>query len=104
MFNSSNPDVQFVSMGWTTAIDLKNKLVIHVAINMTKISVDVELVDPDGIPLVWVEGKHVTRVRRMTDMEFEKYVKEYGINAEIEVDMRVWHNKDKDVPKQKEGG
>ena len=98
-FKSDNPDVQFVSMGWTTSIDLKNKLVIHVAINMTKISIDVEVVDPDGLPLVWVEGKHVTRVRRMTDMEFEKYVKEYGLKTEIEVDMRVWHNEDKDVPK-----
>lgn len=87
MFKSSNPDIQVTSMGWTTIIDLPNKLVVHVAINVTKVEVDPTNVDPDGLPLVWVEGKHVTRVRKMTDEEFVDYVKKYGYK--IEVDMRV---------------
>jgi hypothetical protein len=97
MLPSSNKDINIVGMGWTTIVDLQMKLVIHVAINVTKTEIDAEIVDPDGLPLVWVEGKHVTRVRRMTDEEFMKYAKEYGF--EMEVEMRVWHNTEKDVPK-----
>ena len=98
MFKSSNPDMQITNMGWTTVIDLKNKLVIHVALNVTQIEVDGVIVDPDGIPLVWVEGKYVTRVRKMTEEEFVKYVTQFGVKMEI--DMRFVHMPEKDVPKK----
>jgi hypothetical protein len=87
-------------IGWTTIIDTNNKLVIHVAINITKAEVDQKITDPDGIPLVWVEGKHVIRVRRMTDEEFIEYAKQYGVHTHVDIDMRVWHNTEKDVPKK----
>lgn len=86
MFKSDN-SVNIVSMGWTTIVDLAHKLVIHVAINVTKVEVDVGVTDPDGNPLVWVEGKHVTRVRRMTEEEYVKYAREFGLKMEI--DMRI---------------
>lgn len=73
------------SMGWTTLIDLNNKLVLHVAIDIEKFTVDGTSRDPDGIPLTYVEGKHVTRVRYMTDEEFDKYVKEFGMKLEVDM-------------------
>jgi len=73
----------YEKMQWSTVIDLQNKLITHVMINITEVKVDDEVVDPDGIPLVWVEGKYVTRVRRMTNEEFEKYVKEFEIKIDI---------------------
>lgn len=80
-------NVNLETMGWTTIIDLENKLVIHVAVNVIRAEVDKKLVDPDGIPLVWIEGKYVTRVRKMTEEEFMKYTKEFGLKMEL--DMRV---------------
>lgn len=85
--------IDVVSMGWTTVIDLKNKLVIHVSMNVTEANVDEKLKDPDGIPLVWVGGKPITRVRRMTEEEYVKYVKEFGLN--FEVDCRIWTTMEK---------
>jgi len=84
---------------WSTVIDLQNKLITYVTYNITKIDVDDNIADPDGIPLVWIEGKHVTRVRRMTEEEYVKYVTEFG--AKMEIDMRVYHVPEKDVPKTK---
>lgn len=100
MLKTTNPDINITNMGWTTIVDTLNKLVVHVAFHMTKVNIDAGVTDPDGVPLVWVEGKAVTRVRKMTDEEFMKYTREFGLK--MEVDMRVWHNTDKDKPKKKE--
>jgi hypothetical protein len=98
--NTGEREVNTTNMGWTTMVDLENKLVIHVGMNVTKLIIDPVEVDPDNIPLVWVEGKPVTRVRRMTEEEYIKYAKQFGLK--FEVDMRIWHNTDKDVKKIKE--
>lgn len=98
-----NNGMNIPSMGWSMIIDLNNKLVIYVAVNVIKVEVDPDTTkcDPDGVPLVWVEGKHVTRVRRMTDEEFQKYVTQYGMK--FEVDMRAHYAAEKDVPNKEEG-
>ena len=83
MLKDSN--VYISDIGWTTLIDLKNKLILYVAINIEKFDIDATKVDPDGIPLTYVEGKHVTRVRKMTDVEFDKYVTEFGMKLEIDM-------------------
>lgn len=85
MFKSDNPNIQVTNMGWTTIVDLSNKLVIHVAMNVTRVEIDEEIIDPDGLPLTWVEGKYVTRVRKMTEEEFVKYAKQYGWKMEIDM-------------------
>lgn len=88
MIKSDNLNVSITNMGWTTLIDLQNKLITHVAVNITKVEVDAGILDPDGIPLVWVEGKYVTRVRRMTEEEYKKYTKEAELK--VELDMRIY--------------
>lgn len=97
MFKSDNPKVNITNMGWSTIVDTHNKLILHVTINVTKVQVDPGITDPDGVPLMWVEGTHVTRVRRMTEEEFVKYAREFGLKMEI--DMHV-----AEVDKPKKGG
>lgn len=76
---------QMVKFGWCTVFDMSNKLVIYTSTQITKIKVDHENSDPDGVPLVWVEGRPVTRVRKMTEEEFTKYVKEFGMKIELDI-------------------
>jgi len=94
--------MMYEKMGWSTILDLQNRLIVYVSYMSINYKVDYSQCDPDGLPLVLIEQQRVTRVRKMTEEEFEKYVKEFGMKMEIE--MKVVHVPEKDVPKQEKGG
>lgn len=96
--NSGEREVNTTKMGWTTIVDVDNKLVIHVGMNVSNLIIDPVQVDPDGLQLVWVEGKPVTRVRRMTEEEYIRYATQFGLKMNIE--LQGVHRKDKDVEKK----
>jgi hypothetical protein len=73
----------FDKMQWSTIIDMDNKLIIHVAHLVKDYKIDTTKCDPDGVPLVFIAHERVTRVRKMTEKEFEEAVKEFGYNYEI---------------------
>ena len=74
---------------WSTYFDIQNRLVIHVGSALKTLYVDHNQIDPDGIPLVWVERQTITRVRQMTESEFEEamnhYAKSIVINEHVEL-------------------
>ena len=65
----------YEKMQWSTYMMPEHKIVMHCGLLMSKIHIDYEKLDPDGLPLVFFEGQKVTRVRKMTEMEFEECMK-----------------------------
>jgi hypothetical protein len=74
---------------WSTYFDVQNKLVIYVTNVLCNLHVDYSNDDPDGIPLVWVERLPVTRVRKMTEKEYEDAMKEFTANIVRDGDSEV---------------
>ena len=67
----------FDSMQWSTVHDMENKLITYVTFVIKGYKVDADRVDPDGVPIVYLELERVTRVRKMTESEFEELFKTY---------------------------
>lgn len=74
----------FENPQWSKIIDTDNRLVVHVMHLTSSYGVDASVIDPDGLPLVYFEQTRVTRVRKMTDEEYESVVKENGITVVTE--------------------
>lgn len=65
-----------VNERWSVYYDMKNKLVIQLLPVFVSLEIDEKKCDPDGTPLVFLLFDKVTRVRKMTDKEFEDLDKE----------------------------
>lgn len=88
-----------VKFAWATKYDVENKIVMHLTVQLTEYKIDVEQVDPDGIPLVFIRGMLVTRVRKMTDEEYNTH---NGVKINLEYRIVEWpehKSKDKKEPK-----
>lgn len=78
---------------WSTYYDVANRIVLHTITYMKVLRIDENNSDPDGIPLLWVEPQLATRVRRMTDEEFDECIKRLGKDYEIRLECKVAEQK-----------
>jgi len=78
----------FDKMEWSVVHDMENKLLIYIANIIKEYKVDTQRFDPDGIPLVYFGLERVTRVRKMTDKEYEDLFKEYYKDATFDIKLK----------------
>lgn len=100
-----------VNEQWSVYYDMKNKLVIQLLPVFASLEIDEEKCDPDGIPLVFLLFDKVTRVRKMTDKEFEDLDKENKLenlkNVQFNIVYKVAEvseKKEKSKDKEKKNG
>lgn len=92
----------FDKMHWSTIIDMEHKLIIHVAPLVKEYRVDENKCDPDGVPLLFITHEKITRVRKMTEKEFEEAAKEFGYSYEINMVYAPEREKKKEEEKKEE--
>ena len=61
----------FDAMQWSIVHDMENKLITYISHVVKEYTVDADKVDPDGVPIVYLGLDIITRVRKMTEKEFE---------------------------------